>query len=329
MITKDRNPNEHPAPDRYAVAGAKAEDQMAFYLKRAFGSADDKDVFVFNDLRLANDRGDDFAQIDHLVLYRRGMVLIESKSVTSKVAINTHGEWSRHWDGAWKGMESPIRQAKRQAQFLKDLLNSHAEELRGKMALLGLQIRFNACPFDVIVAISDQGSIDRGRANVPEVMKAEAVVDEITRIIAKHRLGLLTPSLDMNVGAEKFSDTEMLKIRDFLKRRHTPLVRRPADTVVTPPPKPPMRVADRSPRPEPAPPRPANQRAVCRKCQGTTVNVEYGKFGYYLKCRDCDGNTPIDLGCPCGQKARIRKERERFFKECKACGASALWHVNT
>lgn len=26
--------------------------------------------------------------------------------------------------------------------------------------------------------------------------------------------------------------------------------------------------------------------------------------------------------------SRVRKERERFFKECGSCGASTLYHVN-
>lgn len=36
--------------DRFAKAGKEAEEQMSFYLRRAF--ADDKNIYVFNDLRL-------------------------------------------------------------------------------------------------------------------------------------------------------------------------------------------------------------------------------------------------------------------------------------
>jgi hypothetical protein len=357
VIAKERNAAEHPDPDKFTAAGAKAEEQMAFYLRRAFGDPENKEVMLFNDLRLANDRGDDFAQIDHLVFYRRGMIVVESKSVASEVKINAHGEWSRMWDGAWKGMESPIFQVKRQVLFLSELLAEHAPELRGKMPILGLQLKFGACPFDVIVAISDKGSIDRGGGKFPEVMKAEAVVDGVKAIIARHRLGMLTPSLDTSIGAEKFGDDEMLKIRDFLKRRHCPIISAaPAKVgastkpIVLPKPiVPPIikplltpqqsnpeiqQVRDSreasSPICETAPS--ASSTAVpaksCRGCKGNTLNVEYGKFGYYLKCRDCDGNTPIDFSCACGQKARVRKEKDRFFKECGVCGASGLYHTN-
>ena len=82
MICKERNPSEHPEHDKFADAGAKAEAQMAFYLKRAF--SDDPDVWVFNDLRFRSDE-EDVAQVDHLVMHRSGFIVIESKSVTSKV----------------------------------------------------------------------------------------------------------------------------------------------------------------------------------------------------------------------------------------------------
>lgn len=335
MIVKERIPTEHPNADKFAAAGAKAEEQMAFYLKRAFGEPDSKDILVFNDLRIANDRGDDFAQIDHLILYRRGMVLIESKSVTSKVRINSQGEWSRQWNGTWSGMPSPILQAKRQVDFLKALLKANKADLRSKKLLSRDHVGFGLCPFDVIVAISDQGEIDRGDNDCPEVVKAEAVVAKTKECMARHRMGMFTLSFG-DEGLEKFSDEEMIRIRDFLKRRHTPLVS-PATraAVAPPPPKPPALASNPvmppAPVKAPAAASPVNTAQVkaCRHCQGTILNVEYGKYGYYLKCRDCDGNTPIDFACTCGKKARVRKERERFFKECEACGASAPYHVNT
>ena len=248
MIIKERNTAEHPEPDKFEAAGIRAEEQMAFYLKRAFGDAK-----------------------------------------------------------------------------------------------------------DVLVAISDHGSIDRGNSTYPEVLKAEAVVPRIKEIIARHRLGILTPTLNPNVGAEKFSDEELIKIRDFLKRQHAPRVK-PQPKPVTPPvikappppprppvappppPRPPVAppapptVAAASPGPAPVAEAPNGQKSpppACRHCQSARVRVEYGQYGYYLKCGDCGKNTAIDFTCPaCGKKGRVRKEKERFFKECEPCGASALYHVN-
>ena len=131
---------------------------------------------VFHDLRLPDAAGGDAAQIDHLVLYRGGLVLIESKSVTSAVRINREDEFSRLWNGHWQGMPSPVQQLKRQADFLQKILHTHAGELRRK-ALFGLlQQRFGAVPFDYIVAISDTGLIERrqGASKLPVVKEGGA-----------------------------------------------------------------------------------------------------------------------------------------------------------
>ncbi len=75
---------------------------------------------------------------------------------------------------------------------------------------------------------------------------------------------------------------------------------------------------------------PARHERQCRHCSSESINVAYGRYGYYLKSSDCDGNTRIDFTCPaCGTKARIRKQKERFFRECKECGFSELFHLNT
>ena len=81
MIVKERLAHEHDDTGPIAIAGARAEAQMAHYLKRAFG--DDPLVRVFHDLRLPDAAGGDAAQIDHLVLYRGGLVLIESNEIAS------------------------------------------------------------------------------------------------------------------------------------------------------------------------------------------------------------------------------------------------------
>src|SRR5574340_855439 len=87
VIAKTKDPGK--PTDRFEQAGTAAEEQMAFYLRRAF--ADAPDVFVINDLRLVE--ADDCAQIDHLVLHAFGMFIIESKSISGEVEVNEHGEW--------------------------------------------------------------------------------------------------------------------------------------------------------------------------------------------------------------------------------------------
>jgi hypothetical protein len=68
----------------------------------------------------------------------------------------------------------------------------------------------------------------------------------------------------------------------------------------------------------------------CRACGSQELSIQYGKYGYYFKCRGCDGNTPIHLGCgQPGHKERIRKDGRNFYRECANCQTSSLYFVNT
>lgn len=68
---------------------------------------------------------------------------------------------------------------------------------------------------------------------------------------------------------------------------------------------------------------------VCRACSSANLAIEYGKYGYYFKCRDCLGNTPIKLGCGhAGHKERLRKEGPKFFRECAECKTSLAFFQN-
>ena len=116
MIVKELDPLK--SNDKFEQAGHYAESQLAFYLKREFEY--DLQIFVFNHLRLK--KAGDACQIDHLVLHPYGMIIIESKSVTTRVEVNELGEWKRWFNTAWQGMPSPVLQAQRQGKFLKDYL---------------------------------------------------------------------------------------------------------------------------------------------------------------------------------------------------------------
>lgn len=129
MIRKHADPR--PMNSALEKAGWNAEKQMAHYLDRAF--KDRKDVHVFHDLRI-EDKGD-VTQIDHLILDIFGFHIIESKSVTSSVRVNARDEWTREWDGSWKGMASPLLQVQRQSDFLHKYLDAHAQHL-GMMVIL-------------------------------------------------------------------------------------------------------------------------------------------------------------------------------------------------
>lgn len=121
-----------PQSDPRLKAGDEAERQMAFLLDRRFEDRDD--VFVLHDLRIQ--KGKYAFQIDHLVVTRYGIALIESKSIHSKGvdhpprrAAGTGAASS----AAGRRASSPVRQVQEQARLLREYLRENADQVLGKL----------------------------------------------------------------------------------------------------------------------------------------------------------------------------------------------------
>jgi hypothetical protein len=199
--------------DKFAKAGKEAEQQMSFYLRRAF--ADNKNIYIFNDLRLEYE--DDAAQIDHLIVHQYGMIIIESKSVSSRVEINEQQEWTRWFNNIAQGMSSPIIQAREQGVFLKKYLNRHAEVLLGK--ILGMQSRFRGMPIDTLVAISDSGIINRPKTmSLDEVCKADQICDRVRSHYSKRQKDNGVFNLNLNSTVYSFNKDEANRVVAFYSR---------------------------------------------------------------------------------------------------------------
>lgn len=335
MILKELDP--FTAHDPLAKTGRRAEEQMAFYLRRSFAAS--SPVRVLNGVHL--ERGGDTAQIDHLILHRWGAVIVESKSVTSQVEINERGEWTRLWNGRPKGMPSPVLQGRRQGEFLRHFLEDHAEVLLGK--ILGLvQARFGTMPVDVIVAVSDDGIIRQPKQNAQDaVCKADQVPDRIRVLIEGHRKAASLFHFNLSAGYQ-WSEQELERIITFLQEQHVALNATTASPVEHPSPieaveaEPLLTITSPTTKlaatplwsQEATPPTPPLSHA-CRACEGHNLTVEYGRYGYYFKCGECGGNTSIKAVCRgCGSKARLRKSGREFYAECPPCQRSDLFFVN-
>lgn len=313
MILKEID--NKPTPTNQQKAGFAAEKQMAHYLKRAF--QDSKDIHIINDLRLMEN--DDVAQIDHLIFHRFGFIIVESKSVTTKLSVNDRGEWSRLYNKKYTGMASPTKQAERQANFLKKYLNSRSDILLKKAKIF--QASMSNFKYDVLVAISDSGIINRD-VELPEVHKADQIVDEINKIISTYaETNNKVLSLKMNYH---FSDTTMDKVKRHLVQSHKPVNSVVNESKAT-------YVVDAQPKRQVSKKIIANSvnDKTCGKCKSENIEILYGKFGYYFKCADCAGNTSIKLKCKDDAcKVRLRKQKHNFFKECETCDTSELYFVN-
>jgi len=311
---------------KFQQFGYDAEKQMAYYLMRAFEN--DKLIHVINDLRLEKDGV--VAQIDHLIIHRFGFLIIESKSVTTEVSVNEHGEWVRYFNNKPKGMPSPVNQAIRQADLLKQLLIENNKDIMRK-GIIG-QASSGKLKYDVLVAISDNGIIKRGKnTKLDEVLKADQITDKIQKTIENYeRENKKLFSLKMNMH---LSDESLTNISRFLYNSHKPLgnvsqchdpLQNPKKTV----PEVLQPVAVTSEEIQKLPSLPKNQEH-CSKCNSKNITIAYGKYGYYFKCLDCGGNTNLKLKCKDNScKPRLRKIKHQFFKECAICGASELFFEN-
>ncbi len=334
-------------------AGHDAERQMAHYLHRAF--TDDPTVHVLHCLRLEDeahteqDGSPRVCQIDHLLVHRHGMFIVESKSVTGEVRVRADSslgdEWTRVRRGGEEGMPSPIRQAQRQAHVLLAYLRRHAERLLGR-APVGLrtvakvlsgsdQRGFGMMPIQVMVAVSDRGVIRRLDGwKEPDkpfrafVTKADQIQSKVAGELRRHRRALKPLTLpDGQYGLWSMSEGEARKTAEFLASSHVEPSTAARRHVALGKPLPDSAADTASARPLVA------ATPSCRHCHSVDLTASWGKFGYYWRCAECGKNTSMSTICSaCGAKPRrdagprIRKRGPSYFRDCRSCGTSeTIW----
>ncbi|WP_159654275.1 nuclease-related domain-containing protein [Vibrio atypicus] len=320
MIIKDKDVSV--STDYKKQLGDQVESDVAFYLKRQF--SEQEDVLVFNDLRI--ELNHEFAQIDHLVVYKKGFILIESKSIKGTVKINDQLEWQRTVRGRWAGMPSPITQAEIQARLLKKLLNDNADSMLAKVLVVALQGYFGGRCWDILCAASNDAIIDRSHIPSklsPKVVKAEAIGSRVKEIISRNS-NILRPN-------PSFSSSELTNIKYFLLAAHTPnlppqkqstehLKANASDSKAT--------------KNEGAKCTDLTNRSSwfqCKKCENSNTEPKYGKFGYYVTCSECETNTSMVQAClSCGsKKTRVSKRKQLYTVSCNCGSQTTFKHTNS
>lgn len=327
MIVKEFDAS-NPPRDQKLRAGFDAERQMAFYLHRAF--ATDARAYVLNGVRIEDPEQPDpggrpgVAQIDHLVLHPHGAIIIESKSVAGCLEVRDDGhgadDWTRVSGGKREGMPSPIRQAGRQAEFLRTFLQRHREQLREKATGLqaaalkvlhgSAQFGFAHMPIQLFVAISDNGVLDReggwkepARPFLTWVGKADNVAEMIRKEVTRHGEAMtfanavLRGKDDGKYGIWGMTPAEMSRTADFLKANHqsrgegqvgqpetSPAIGEPAS--------PPLPVARAKPQPAngPPPPLPPKAADVVRQTTAPATGKSTGNL-CGATCKGCGGGS--------------------------------------
>lgn len=326
MILKTKTLQNTQTPQ--AIAGQKQEQDVAFYLRRAF--KDHPEVLVINDFRFTFN--DETAQIDHLIIYTYGFVLIESKSIKGHVEVNQQGEWTRSHGSKWFGMPSPIKQVELQQALLKEMLRQHRSEILCK--LLGIkQQGFGMRCWDHLCAVSSDAVINRDTmpTAISELLvKTEFLVDKLEKIM--NLKSKFMRIINVNDTRPDFNQQELNSIANFLIDRHidpsqatseitsvqTPQVKEPVASFAV------NKVAE------------AKNLAIaqlttnsmlrCKHCgESTNYTPMYGKFGYYIKCNQCTKNTPMKQACPqCQSKnIKIQKRSQSYTLTCQDCSHSS------
>jgi len=316
-----------------AKAGIKQELDVAFYLRRAF--KDHKQVFVFNDLKFSYK--EETAQIDHLILYPYGFVLIESKSITGEVRVNEQEEWTRSYHGKWQGMPSPIKQVELQQRLFRDLLFEHRAEILGTILLK--QESFGGRCWDNLCAVSSNAIIDR--ESMPkkiskQLVKSEFVVDKLNTLM-KLKNKILNAIKTFEVRPS-FSESDMTTICKFILSQDITDKPRPKAeaqlkrSLVTDTPVVKKAVVWKAPSDTAAPtiataPPLRSLQLTCKKCGlGPKLTASYGKYGYYTICSNCSGNTSMKQSCPSceSKKTKISKKRDAYTLNCLDCQDAIL-----
>lgn len=341
MIVKDKL--QKAAVGVRQKAGDQQEQDVAFYLRRAF--KDEDRVRVFHDLQLCYDG--EFAQIDHLIVYTFGFIVIESKSIKGEVRVNAQAEWSRSYRQQWQGMPSPVKQAQLQLKVLRDVLTNNHEKMLGR--LLGLiQLGLGGRCYDVLCAISSDAIIDRSKAPkdvAAKLVKTEFIADALKDLMSL--LKLLPVALRVFDTRPAFNTEELDSICSFLLTEHLKL--RPEEQGLVREAKPQLKssmkeadvhtvdlwqVTEKPLTVETEPVKTAASsttslvNGLCKHCQSwDQLSVHAGRYGYYLKCHICQKNTALKQPCTqCNsQQTKVRKEADKYLVGCESCGYG--WRV--
>lgn len=296
-------------------AGNSHEKDVAYYLRREF--ADTQDILVLNDIRV--EHAGENAQIDHLVLHPKGFLIIESKSVCGELKVNAAGEWSRSYKGQWMGMPSPIRQAEIQSALLRDWLNANRENFFDKLPVIGRTLGITGFDWQVLCAVSSNAILHREsmpKGVSEQVIKAEFIALKVKEITAG--TGLLSALV---TSRPLYSQKALDQLAGFILTHQFAKKPQAASPAIVEAP-----IAESATEPA-GRFAAASSLLSCRKCgKADQLTGLWGKYGYYVKCSHCQGNTPMKQNCPsCGSaNTRVSKQGERFSLACEDCSQSIL-----
>lgn len=303
---------------RKLKAGITGENNTSYYLDDAFKNS--KHAYIIHDLRLEHNGR--VAQIDHVLVNRfLEVFVLETKQLNAGMKINENGEFLR-WNSyrkSYEGMASPLAQNARHVDVLKAVFEDKVD--------LPTKLGFTLSPsFHSRILVNPEARIERPKQfDTSEIVKTE----DFLKNYLNEDASFFTKASWL---AKVISAEQVAIICKSLIKLHQPIL---PDYVAKFAIKE-EALTDQKPRGKTAEkPKAVEQELatynlhLCSKCSSKNLKVEYGKYGYYFKCADCDGNTAIKLDCgKKGHKERIRKNGNQFYRDCPDCVSSTLFFEN-
>ena len=313
---------------------------MAYYLESRF--RDDPDVHVLHGLKLEDvdraqpDGSPGGCRIDHLLVHRWGMFVVESRSMAGEVRIRPNcpdGDgWSHLYRGRETGMPSPMLRAGRQFEFLRSFLQRSRDDIAqsqpsGLRAIVrrkpgGDRPDFTHAPMRLAIAVSDYATMKEvdawAAAREPSgtiVDKADMLPERLCRALERHRrgAGILGVRSFGEHGQWRMEAQEAANVASLLAARHV----------------------DPSAGSGASAQAPRAGAAACMHCGAGDLVASCGRFGHFWRCGACGKNTPMPLVCSaCGVQGRrdnavrIRRQATDYVRDCDKCGFSEkVWSV--
>ncbi len=316
LLTKSKNPKQK-ALIRADLArvenGYKAEKDNAYYLDFSF--KDSPRNILLHDIRI--EHNGQVAQIDHVIVNRLGIEVLESKSFSGKLTIKGDGSLDVEYGRKVQTFPNPIEQNNRHAKILSEFLKENME-LPKNLKLFGV-------PISSSVLINPKTTLSNDTLPKGFLRADSFTTDWDSRV---DKMG--TIALFKTIGTTMSLDRAK-EIANFLVKHHSPKsydytkkypIKKEEEikNIVTP---------KKEEKPTKNEPKKESKTPLCSKCQSDTIEIRYGKYGYYFKCLKCDGNTAINLSCTNSNcKPKLKKSKLNFYQVCDVCGMNELFFTN-
>ncbi|NOS98426.1 MAG: NERD domain-containing protein [Methylotenera sp.] len=301
-------------------AGIKGEQETIYHIN--FNLRDSKNYAVIHDLRL--EINGNVAQIDHLLINKTLRIYcLETKHFNSGFKINDDGEFLQ-WNSlkkAYEGIPSPLAQNKRHISVLNDIFDTQIK--------LPEKLGYILYPsFHSRIVINNNARIERSaKFDSKELVKSEQLFESIKNDFDDLGIGIGIGTLLKIVSYREIEDiaNQLIKLHKPINIDYTAKYGLENSNHIKP--AEPVEVKSAVIKP----PTVNTNGCIhkCKKCNSQNVKILYGKFGYYYKCSDCEGNTNIEVECGVARhKAKLRKNGNRFYKDCPECKSSSLYYEN-